>query len=355
MKIAKYTGAICFFALTLIGCKDKDKTEDPQFDRGPIMTNIADNYIIPNQVELKARVDQLSTAWNTFLADQSSSNFDAVKTVYISCAEQYQRIKMIDFGPAMNNSMTMAFGVFPTDTTQIALNISAGTYDLESVDNKDTQGLDALDYLLFKTNALTEVQSSSNTRMYISDLIAKLNTKISEVVTGWNTYRSEFIAGTGSSQTSAFSFLVNACVKDYEVTKSTKLGIPLGKATLNVAKPLEFEAKWSGHNKISLQIAVRAQSDLFHGISTSGVDGQGFDDYLNAIGRTDICTSIHDQFEYLNSEIATWNDNLQQRLNTDRPSLDSYYDYMSALVVKLKTDMPSAFGVVITYQDNDGD
>lgn len=355
MKIAKYIGAICFFALTLVGCKDKDNSEDPKFDRGPIMSNIADNCIIPNQLNLQAILVDLSDSWDAFEADPSAVNLDAVRSNYFYCAEHYQGLKMIDFGPAMDNGFNMAFGIFPTDTTQIDANIVSGTYDLESADNKNAQGLDALDYLLFRNNALTVLQNSSNARAYVGDLIEKLTAKMNEVVTGWNTYRSTFVSGTGSSQTSAFSYLVNAFVKDYEITKSTKLGIPLGKASLNIPKPLEFEAKWSGHNKILLQASVRALSDLYHGIGTATGDGQGFDDYLAAIGRTDIKSSIDNQFEYLKTEIGTWNDNLQERLNTDRPSLDSYYNYMSALVVNLKTDMPSAFGVVITYQDNDGD
>jgi len=36
-------------------------------------------------------------------------------------------------------------------------------------------------------------------------------------------------------------------------------------------------------------------------------------------------------------------------------SLDNLYVKMQNLVVSIKTDMSSAFGVLITYQDNDGD
>ncbi len=354
MNVLKFTFALSIIGLAFIGCKDKDKKENPEFDKSPIMTNIADNDIIPNQNELKLRIDALSSAWITFSSDQSSTNFDDVKSKYLLCNEQYQLVKLFDLGPAMTNGLTMAFGVFPTDTAQIELNISSGSYDLSTADNVDTQGLDALDYLLFRNNAFAQMQVSANARLYVNDLINKLKGKISTVVSDWNTYRSEFIAGTSNSQTSPFSYLINSFIKDYEITKSTKLGIPLGKATLNVAKPLDFEAKWSGHSKILLQLSVAASSNLFHGIGTGG-DGSGFDDYLIAIDRSDLETSIHNQYAYLISEIGTWNDNLSQRLNADRPSLDSYYNYMSALVVNLKTDMPSAFGVVITYQDNDGD
>jgi len=40
----------------------------------------------------------------------------------------------------------------------------------------------------------------------------------------------------------------------------------------------------------------------------------------------------------------------------NQPStLDALYTKLQNLVVHFKTDMTSAFGVLITYQDNDGD
>lgn len=356
MKYLKIAFPIAFILISFSACKDKDnQQEEAVFDKAPIMTNLADNYMIPHFTELKTRFNTLSTNWNAFLADQSLPNFDAVKASYLLCNEEYQRVKMFDFGPAMSYGMTMAFGIFPTDTSQIAASISSGTYDLASSESEYSQGLDALDYLLFRASAYSQLQSSSNARMYVTDLINRMNSKAIAISQAWSgSYRSEFIAGTGTSLTSPFALLVNSFVKDFELTKNTKLGYPIGKQTLNNPRPLYFEAKWSKHNKVLLQTAILALSDVFHGTGTAG-DGQGFDDYLTAVDQTTVSNSIHDKFQYLNVEISNWNDNLQDRLVSNPTSLDSYYNYMSSMVVNLKTDMPSAFGVVISYQDNDGD
>ncbi len=356
MKYLKIAFPFAILFISFIACKDKDNQQDQEaFDRAPIMTNLADNYIIPHFTELKTRFSTLSADWNTFLSDQSQTNFNSVKTAYLLCNEEYQRVKMFDFGPAMSNGMTMSFGIFPTDTSQIAASISSGTYDLASAESEYAQGLDALDYLFFRVNAYTELQSNPNARAYITDLINRMSSKVTAISQAWSgNYRNEFITGTGTSLTAPFSLLVNSFVKDFELTKNTKLGYPIGKQTLNNPRPLYFEAKWSKHNKVLLQVSNLALSDIFHGIGSAG-DGQGFDDYLITVGQTSVKTSIHDKFQYLNTEITNWNDNLQERLVSNPASLDTYYNNMSSMVVNLKTDMPSAFGVVISYQDNDGD
>ena len=40
---------------------------------------------------------------------------------------------------------------------------------------------------------------------------------------------------------------------------------------------------------------------------------------------------------------------------SNQSELDELYNLIQQQVVNLKTDMTSAFGVLITYQDNDGD
>lgn len=352
----KITAALCIlFAIT--ACKDKETQEsEDTFDKGALLTNMADNYIIPHYAELQTRLGDLMTNWAAFDNNTSPGNHIQVQASFVAVCEEYQRVKMFDFGPAMTHGMTMAFGVFPTDTAQIVANINSGSYDLSTTDNADAQGLDALDYLLFRQNAYASLSgSSSATRAYVNELIAKLISTLSAVRSEWQTsYRSTFVAGTGTSLTSPFSLLVNNFCKDYELTKNTKLGIPIGKPTLDIAQPLYFEAKWSKQNRRLLAIAVQASSDIYFGMGTAG-NGQGFDDYLQALDRADINNSISTRFNYMNTEIATWNDDLLARLGSNYQSLSDYYDYMHATVVYLKTDMPSAFGVVISYQDNDGD
>lgn len=336
-----------------VACKDNQQAQD-EFNKTPIMENLADNYIIPHYTELKTRVNALNDVWNTFLADQSNANFTSLQNAYLLVSEEYHRVKALDFGPAMDAGLTMTYGIFPTDTTQIISNLSNWSCDLTLAENTDAQGLDALDYLLFKSSALIQLQSSGSTRQYVSAIITLMKDKITTVCGAWTSYRSTFVAGTGTSITSPFSLVINTLCKDFEVTKNAQLGIPIGKQTLGNIQPLYFQAKWSRHNTTLLAISIEANYAIYKGLGNAG-DGTGLDDYLNAINRQDIASSLATRFDYLNAEIATWSEDLKTRLESNPTSLNDYYEYMQGTVVYLKTDMPSAFGVVISYQDNDGD
>ena len=49
------------------------------------------------------------------------------------------------------------------------------------------------------------------------------------------------------------------------------------------------------------------------------------------------------------------NGTLEQEMSTNTVELDNLYMLYQGQVISIKTDMSSAFGVLITYQDNDGD
>ena len=46
---------------------------------------------------------------------------------------------------------------------------------------------------------------------------------------------------------------------------------------------------------------------------------------------------------------------LEQLMTSSPGTLENFYNYQQGSVIYMKTDMASAFGVLITYQDTDGD
>ena len=353
--IAILTVFTCSLA-SLSACKDKKKDEDIDFDKGPILTNLADNYIIPAYTDLQTKVGTLHSQWNSFLADPSQVNFDATKQAWIEAVTSFHRVKLFDLGPAMSNGLAGALGTFPADTTQIKNNITSGTYNLLTAENVDAIGFDALDYLFYRNAALAEITSSTNCQTYVSDLITKMKSEVDAVVDGWNNgYRTTFIAGTSTSSTSPFALLINAFCRDFEVAKSSKLGIPIGIQSLGIQQPHYLQARRSGIGQSLLETNIQTVWDVFRGNSYTGIDGQGFDDYLNAIEKSSLTTTINSRFTYMTTHPSSWNGGIEGMMTSNPTELNSFYDYMQGTVVYLKTDMSSAFSVLITYQDNDGD
>lgn len=345
---------LLFATLVLSSCDD-DIDDPVNFDKGPIMTNLADNYIIPGYADLSSKVNALQTAWNNFVANQTQGNLDNVKSELTNATISFHKVKIFDVGPAMTNGLMSALGTFPADTTQIKSNITAGTYTLTTADNIDAIGFDALDYLFYRSDALNLLQGAS-TKQYVSDLITKMKAEVDFVVNGWTTYRSTFIAGVGTASTDPFAILVNAWCRDFELAKTLQLGIPIGTQTLGIQQPHYLEARRSGIGQQLLQANIETVHAVFKGMSYDGsIDGIGYEDYLNNIEKSTLASTINSRFSYMKSHPDTWSGGLEGMMASDPATLTAFYDYMQGTVVYMKTDMSSAFGVLITYQDNDGD
>ncbi|WP_294673342.1 imelysin family protein [uncultured Fluviicola sp.] len=356
MKLAKQG---VYLSLILIlgaaACKKK-KDEDTEFDKGPIMVNMADNYIIPGYSDLKTKISTLETSWNDFLADKTPAKLDLAKQAWIDANISFQRVKAFDFGPAMSANIVFTFGTFPCDTTQINNNIQNGGYDLSASNNLDASGLDALDYLFYHSGALTQFQNSANACTYVSEIIAKMKTEITAVVAGWSGYRSTFVNGTSNESTSPFALLVNNFCKDFELCKTTKIGFPIGNHTLGIQQPNYLEARRSGIGRMLLIENIRASRCIYYGLSLTGNNnGTGFDDYLNALDKGTLSATIASRFDYMYSTPQSWTETLEQLMTSSPGTLEDFYAYQQGSVIYMKTDMASAFGVLITYQDTDGD
>jgi predicted lipoprotein len=350
--------AVCIALLGLLvftQCKKK-KDENTDFDKGPIMANMADNYIIPGYADLKTKIDVLETTWNDFLADKTQAKLDISKQAWADANISFQHVKAFDFGPAMSANLVFSFGTFPCDTAQINSNIQNGGYDLNT-NNLDASGFDALDYLFYNAGVLNKFQNSINTCTYVSDIISKMKTEIVAVVSGWSSYRATFVNGTSNESTSPFALLVNNFCKDFELCKTTKLGFPIGNHTLGIQQPNYLEARRSGLGKTLLAENIRGSRAIFYGLNLSGNNnGAGFDDYLNAIAdKASLSTTIATRFDYMLSTPQTWSGTLEDLMTSSPSTLENFYDYQQGSVINMKTDMASAFGVLITYQDTDGD
>jgi uncharacterized protein len=341
--------------LLLTQCKDKE-TAPEEFKKEGIMTNLADNYIIPGYADLQLKTNTLSDSWEVFAATPSQANLDAVRNDWKAAAISFQKVKPFEVGPAMTIGLNAALGTFPADTAQIEANVISGSYNLATVDNVDAIGFESLDFLFYGIDALNKLTLSAQRREYVSDVIAKMQTEVNTVVSQWaGGYRATFVAGTGTASTSAFSVLLNAFCKVYELAKAAKLGIPIGTQSLGIQQPLYLEVRRSGFGKTLLETNINALHDIFLGRSLTGVNGQGYDDYLVALEKSGLSTTIDTRFTYMDGHPSTWNGSIEDMMGASPTTLTDFYNYMQASVVYMKTDMASAFGVLITYQDGDGD
>jgi len=360
--------------LTTIGCKkdnnNNNNNSNNSFDRSSLLTNYADNYILPAYEDMSTKLTDLKTKIDAFAASPDVTKLTVARSAWQTAYITWQAVDLLEFGPESSISLRSYFNTYPVTISKLDANISSGSYDLEQFGNKDAQGFPALDYMLNgigSTDDLivgyytTDAQATGR-KQYLQALAAKMLSKITEVKTAWSTYRSTYISSTGTDAGSSMSLTTNAFVLYYErYLRSGKIGLPAGAMT-GVAAPTLTESYYTPTLSKELAVAaMNAVKNFYDGKGYSNnIDGMGFHDYLTAIGTKDetgkaMATVISENFTTATSSLAAFPATIKTGVTNNRPQILEIYQQLQSIVPLLKVDMVSAFGISITYTDNDGD
>lgn len=379
MSLLRYQGSGFLLVMFLIaGCggsgSDPDPVVDP-LDRVPMLTNWADNIVIPSYDKFDAKLKTMVSAAEAFSSAPSSTTLAAFRSNWIDAYVEWQRVELFEFGPADRSTMRNFFNIYPADEAGIAQNIADPNSNLALPVAYSTQGFPALDYLL---NGLADTDQdilalytsdpdAAKRLAYIKRLTDRMTSIFTTVISDWKgSYRDTFISRTGLDIGSSTSIVVNSYVLNYErFIRSGKIGIPSGAMTASggVKYPEKVEAYYQRDISLTLaKAAHQASIDFFNGRSVSAdTEGPSFKSYLNALDAKDPNTGtllsqiIVDQLSAANLKLGTLGDNLyEQVVNNNQPMIDTYAE-MQKVVRLIKVDMTSAMSVTITYTDNDGD
>jgi predicted lipoprotein len=365
------SGIVAMLFLLTVGIMSCKK-DDPEpvyptdtFDRTALLTNFADSIIVPQYLLLDAQLDSLAGSVASFNLAPDLAGLYTLRAQFQVTYRTYQSVSMFEFGPAEVEVYRMNCNTFPTDTAQIILNISNGTYDLFLASNMDAKGYPGIDYLLYGRNVsdvtiVNYFTSTPTRRTYLADLISHLRTHTQNVLTAWTTtHTAAFIASDGNDIGSSLGYLVNQLNYDLELIKNAKIGIPLGKQSLGVPFPEKCENYYSSQSIYLATAALDNIENCYLGRSFNGNNGPGFDDYLDHLGAQyqsgTLNSAIQAHFQDAKMKLQAVPDPLSIQVVNNQALVDTAYVALRRLTILLKTDMPSNLGIVITYQDTDGD
>lgn len=349
-----FVTALIFFVLACTKNNTPGADSDTTFDKTAMLTSYADNLIIPGYSSLQEKLGLLETSLASFLASPTAATQQQLKVVFKEAYVQFQRISVYQLGPAENVLLNNFLNMFPADIATIENNISTGNYNLLVNSSVDEQGFPALDYLLFSENALQQLTgpSSANRKKYVQDILSRMKTLVGTVLTEWNgTYRSQFIANTKTDVGSPIGYLVNQLAFEMDQLKGPRIGWPYGKQSGGVVFADKSEAYYSG---LSLPLAIENLGSL-KSAYTGGGSGKGISDYLVALAKQDLNTEVVNQFDVTIEKLKAIPEPLSSAFTGHTDAVDAAYKEVQTLLTLLKTDVASATGVRITYQDSDGD
>ena len=337
------------------------------FDRAGMLKNLSTNIIVPGYITFQASVVTLDSSVTAFNASPDITKLGNLQAAFKTACQKWQAVSTFDFGPAANENLRISVNTFPADVNQINTNVSTGSYNLASLSTLPAEGFPAIDYLLFGTGTdnnaiLTQYTTDShatNRKAYLTAVSALIRTKTTNVVNAWKTtYPATFLAAAGTDVGSSVGQLTNELNQDFEVLKNYEIGIPAGTQSMGTTFPTKVQAYYS---KISLQLALlhlQAIQNIYLGQSAAG-NGLGFDDYLVSAKATYNGGSLNDaitaQFATATAKLQALSDPLANQITGNLTAVTAAYAALQLQTVLLKTDMPSALGILITYGDTDGD
>ena len=337
--------------LIAFSCKDKGKED---FDRSEMLENYS-SIITSRYSDYSIALSDLKTKTDGFTADATESNLSALELSYNTAYLNYQRIKMFDFGPMEEYTLTSKSNIYPTDTALILANISSTSTDFNAQANYGAIGFPAIDYLI---NARNDAQilidfTSAERKNYLTGCVDKLISDFLLVNTKWNNeYIAQFKAANGNDVGSSTSLMYNAFIKDVELLKNAKIGIPSGQQTGGMTLPSYVEGFY-GNTSISLaKESCTTLKEIFNGEA-----GVGFDEYVRNVEgevETSIVDVVNNQFDLCLTKLDAIS-NLSVEVESEFNRVNDAYKEIKTLITYLKTDVASLLGILITFQDNDGD
>lgn len=379
-KILLFLGSIALMA----SCSSNsgDDTSDNGFDKTALLTNWADNIIIPSFQNYQSKVNALSTASATFTATPNEANLEGLRTNWLEAYKAYQHVALFELGKATEDlySLRMFSNTYPLqtgpnvdtgDVSGVNENIASGTYSLATISSADEQGFPALDYMLNGLGAdntailgfYTTNGNAAGYKQYLTALTNRLKAISDAIVTDWTSnYRNTYISNNGNSVSSSVNVTVNTFVKVYEKDiRAGKVGIPAGIYSNGAPFTNMVEAYYKNDvSKILLNEAIQASKDFFNGkyfnSTTEGPSLKSYLDYLNTVrGGQKLSLVINNQFGTVNTANNTLNPSFSQQITTDNSKMISAFNTMQQNVVYFKLDMMQALNISVDYVDSDGD
>jgi uncharacterized protein len=367
----------CILQLGLsFGCKKKtDAVDCSVFDRQAYLKGLVEHSILPAYQDYQLQADSLNQCCQSFVVAPDLTTLAQCRSKLHAATMAWQNVAMFDFGPAEELALQATTNVYPTDTALIQTKISTSDFEIESVSNFAARGLPAIDYMLFGPLSFTDQEvvdqftismESADRREFLTILSETLSAQAHEVYEMWSlpglSFQDDFTSNTGTDLGSSLGLFLNAFNKSYEThTRTQKVGIPVGALTFSQTPlPDRVEAYFGQSNSQDyLMESVLAFENLFLGQGYDGENYKGLDSYLASLDAQyngdHLNTEIINRIQSVKSGIALVTSPLSEYVDINQVEAFDLYADTQQLNVLWKVDMMSALGILITYQDNDGD
>lgn len=350
-------------AVALAGCASEGQGDT----RRTLLERWSTELIIPLYVDFEQRSEDLSGAVDALCAAPSDTTLTAARTAWESAREPFKRAEVFAFGPYSRPEFRIGPKIdsWPARPEE-AEEWIAGTNPVDPATLAELgvwhKGLPVLEYFLYSPEGSAQAQLQNARRCeYLRSTATELVNRAREIHLAWAPEGSDFanqLSGAGRTSTAwrslrdAFGEMVNRMGFTIENVRRDKLGRPLGDMTGGTVLPDETESRFSGRAVRDILDNLTGIEMLFFGDATRGLPGVS--SYAIERGR-----NFDEQFraalDSARASLQAVDVPLGEAVSTEADRVREASARLSELQTLIQTDLISALGLSLSFNDNDGD
>jgi predicted lipoprotein len=342
------------------------------FERRAMLENLVTQLIVPGHEALRARLNELVAATQTFTTDPTPATLDAAQAAWLQANLARMAVLPYNFDWVADSLIHNRIDTRPARIDFVHAEMLAGDAPLttEFLDSlgSSSVGLGVMEYLLFDPAggdevilaAFTTGPDAARRRELLNALAVALPPRADAIIAIWSAggenYRQIFIDADAASGDiwGSINLLTNHMLAVTEEIVGDRLGQPLGKRSDGQIHPELVEAPYSGASLERIIATVEALR-----LTYRGGDGLGFDDYLDFLGATygdlSLSQEVDVRFETALTTLRAIDGPLETAVVTNPAQVEAAYQALRELMTIIKVDMINQMGLTMTFSDSDGD
>lgn len=272
-------------------------TEVPAaFSDQQIVTDFADQVVLPTYSLLAQRIDGLRVAIDALVASPAPDTLAAAQSAWIAARKPWEQSEGFLFGPVDTFGYDPAMDSWPVNKTDLDAVLASGApFTAEYVGNlQETQkGLHTIEYLLFGVGrAKTAAELTPRELEYLRALAAELSTVAHALVSRWTDtvegrrpFR-ELLANAGQPDNTSYQSVVSAAQEILD----GMIGICDEVANGKIADPYDahdatlVESQFAFNSLTDFQDNLRGvQNAYLGGVPAAGTTGRGLTTYVASL------------------------------------------------------------------------
>ena len=322
----------------LFSCSKKDNNEAPEVNiNEEVLSEIYQNEVSVSLSDFKVATLEFTEEVNTISWPISEAELIELRDLWKATKLSWERLEVYDIGPVRSNYNKWQIDYWPANTSLLETKIkSAEGFEQEGFIgglSASVRGLPSIEYLLFKEQALEELNNDSLRWEYARLLIKDIAVQQGIFEDAWKSYETSFLLNTENGINGSINVLFNNVLNELELMVNNEMGTPLGIKGTNEIVPELLEAYYSESTRDVLLSTIKELDELYDNELIQLLD----DDALNV--------EVQNQFNTV-FEILALNGLAEQDLilgNTT--NFNAAHDEVQVLLKILKVDVALKWGL----------